>query len=87
MYSVSAETIGVECRKCRRWKTGNWTYRAFPTSWTRKSGLCLQPQQPNRATDQSADFRTLLELTRGKAIVVADEAISSFARRHRWLAG
>lgn len=20
--------------QCRRWKTGNWTYRVFPTSWT-----------------------------------------------------
>ncbi|XNM47096.1 aminotransferase class I/II-fold pyridoxal phosphate-dependent enzyme [Escherichia coli] len=48
-----------------------------------------QPQQPDRATDQPAGFRTLLELTRGKAIVVADEAYIEFcpqASLAGWLA-
>ncbi|MFP1454305.1 aminotransferase class I/II-fold pyridoxal phosphate-dependent enzyme [Escherichia coli] len=48
-----------------------------------------QPQQPDRATDQAAGFRTLLELTRGKAIVVADEAYIEFcpqASLAGWLA-
>lgn len=26
--------LASSAAQCRRWKTGNWTYRAFPTSWT-----------------------------------------------------
>ena len=47
----------------------------------------LQPNNPTGQLINPQDFRTLLELTRGKAIVVADEAYIEFARRHRWLAG
>ena len=49
----------------------------------------MQPQQPHRALINPQDFRTLLELTRGKAIVVADEAYIEFcpqASLAGWLA-
>ena len=26
--------LASSAAQCRRWTTGNWTYRAFPTSWT-----------------------------------------------------
>lgn len=26
--------LASSAEQCRRWTTGNWTYRAFPTSWT-----------------------------------------------------
>ncbi len=68
MYSVSAETIASSAAQCRRWKTGNWTYRAFRQAGRCESGLRLQPQQPDRELINPQDFRTLLELTRGKAI-------------------
>ena len=41
MYSVSAETIGVECR-------------TVPTLADWQGGLCLQPEQPDRPDHRSA---------------------------------
>ncbi len=57
MYSVSAETIGVECRTVPT--LDNWQLDLQGISDKLdgvKSGLCLQPQQPDRATDQPAGF-------------------------------
>ncbi len=85
MYSVSAEPLASSAAQCRRWKTGNWTYRHFRQAGRRKSGLCLQPQQPTGQLINPQDFRTLLELTRGKRLWLPMKPISSFARRHRWL--
>ncbi len=44
-------------------------------------------QQPDRATDQPAGFSHSAGATRGKAIVVADEAYIEFCPQARWLAG
>ncbi len=61
----------------------------FRQAGRRKSGLCLQPQQPDRATDQSTGFSHSAGVSCGKAIVVADEAYIDFcpqASLAGWLA-
>ncbi|WMI91846.1 aminotransferase class I/II-fold pyridoxal phosphate-dependent enzyme [Escherichia coli] len=80
MYSVSAETIGVECRTVPT--LDNWQLDLQGIS-DKLDGVKvvyrLQPEQPDRADYRPAvDVRDLLEITRGKAIVVADEAYIEF---------
>lgn len=88
MYSVSAETIGVECRTVPT--LDNWQLDLQGISDKLDGVKVVYVCSPNNPTGQlinPQDFRILLELTRGKAIVVPMKPISSFARRHRWLAG
>ncbi|MGU0161987.1 aminotransferase class I/II-fold pyridoxal phosphate-dependent enzyme [Escherichia coli] len=34
MYSVTLKPLASSAAQCRRWKTGDWTCRVFPRSWT-----------------------------------------------------
>lgn len=88
MYSVSAETIGVERRTVPALE--NWQLDLQGISDNLDGAKVVFVCSPNNPTGQlinPQDLRTLLELTRGKAIVVADEAYIEFARRPRWQAG
>lgn len=90
MYSVSAETIGVECRTVPT--LDNWQLDLQGISDKLDGIKVVYVCSPNNPTGQlinPQDFRTLLELTRGKAIVVADEAYIEFcpqASLAGWLA-
>lgn len=88
MYSVSAETIGVECRTVPT--LDNWQLDLQGISDKLDGIKVVYVCSPNNPTGQlinPQDFRTLLELTRGKAIVVADEAYIEFCPQASWLAG
>ena len=89
MYSVSAETIGVECRTVPT--LDNWQLDLQGISDKLDGVKVVYVCSPNNPTGQlinPQDFRTLLELTRGKAIVVADEAYMILSTGIAgWLAG
>ncbi|MDN8599615.1 histidinol-phosphate transaminase [Citrobacter sp. S2-9] len=79
MYNVSAETIGVECRTVPTRE--NWQLDMQGISDKLEGVKVVYVCSPNNPTGQlinPQDLRTLLELTRGKAIVVADEAYIEF---------
>ncbi len=79
MYSVSAETIGVERRTVPALE--NWQLDLQGISDNLDGTKVVFVCSPNNPTGQlinPQDLRTLLELTRGKAIVVADEAYIEF---------
>lgn len=79
MYSVSAETIGVECRTVPA--LADWQLDMQGISDNLDGVKVVFVCSPNNPTGQlinPQDLRTLLELTRGKAIVVADEAYIEF---------
>ena len=89
MYSVSAEPLRRVPHSADAEKLATGLAGHFRQAGRRKSGLCLQPQQPDRATDQSTGFSHPAGVTRGKAIVVADEAYIEFcpqASLAGWLA-
>ncbi|MBC8851593.1 aminotransferase class I/II-fold pyridoxal phosphate-dependent enzyme, partial [Klebsiella pneumoniae] len=77
--SVSAETIGVECRTVPT--LADWQLD-LPGIEARLDGVkVVFVCSPNNPTGQIIDpqsMRDLLEMTRGKAIVVADEAYIEF---------
>lgn len=79
MYSVSAETIGVECRTVPTLE--NWQLD-LPAIADNLDGVKVvyvcSPNNPTGQLINPQDFRTLLEMTRGKALVVADEAYIEF---------
>ncbi|KAA1050716.1 histidinol-phosphate transaminase [Pseudocitrobacter sp. 73] len=79
MYSVSAETIGVECRTVPTLE--NWQLD-LPGIASKLDGVKVvyvcSPNNPTGQLINPQDFRTLLEMTRGKALVVADEAYIEF---------
>ncbi len=79
MYSVSAETIGVECRTVPTQE--NWQLD-LPAIADKLNGVKVvyvcSPNNPTGQLINPQDFRTLLEMTRGKALVVADEAYIEF---------
>ncbi len=80
MYSASApKPSASSAAPCRRWPTGSSTCRA---SKARLDGVkVVFVCSPNNPTGQIIDpqsMRDLLEMTRGKAIVVADEAYIEF---------
>ena len=90
MYSVSAETFGVECRTVPT--LADWQLD-IPAMTRQLDGVkVLYICSPNNPTGQlinPEDLRALLELTRGKTIVVADEAYIEFcpqATLTQWLA-
>lgn len=79
MYSVSAETIGVEYRTVPA--LDNWQLN-LPAIAAALDGVKLVYMcSPNNPTGNLIDpqaIRELLEMTRGKALVVADEAYIEF---------
>ncbi|WP_333896706.1 histidinol-phosphate transaminase [Mixta calida] len=79
MYSVSAETIGIEYRTVAALE--NWQLD-LPAIAAALPGVKLvymcSPNNPTGNLINRDDIRQLLEMTRGKALVVADEAYIEF---------
>ncbi len=90
MYSVSAETIGVECRTVPTKADWQLDLPAIADSLANvKVVYVCSPNNPTGQIINPQDFRTLLEMTRDKALVVADEAYIEFcpqATLAGWLA-
>ncbi|BBR59502.1 MULTISPECIES: histidinol-phosphate transaminase [unclassified Klebsiella] len=90
MYSVSAETIGVECRTVPAKADWQLDLPAIADSLNNvKVVYVCSPNNPTGQIINPQDFRTLLEMTRDKALVVADEAYIEFcpqATLSGWLA-
>lgn len=90
MYSVSAQTIGVACRTVPT--DENWQLDLAGIQAQLDGAKVVFVCSPNNPTGQLInpdDMRTLLEMTRGKALVVADEAYIEFcpqASLASWLA-
>ncbi|WES66699.1 histidinol-phosphate transaminase [Superficieibacter sp. HKU1] len=79
MYSVSAETIGVEYRTVPALE--DWQLDLQGIADKLDGVKVIYVCSPNNPTGQiinPQDLRVLLEMTRGKAIVVADEAYIEF---------
>ena len=90
MYSVSAETFGVETRTVQA--LDDWQLNV-PGIAEKLDGVKLvyvcSPNNPTGQIINPQDMRTLLEMTRDKALVVADEAYIEFcpqATLTGWLA-
>ncbi|AXF76350.1 histidinol-phosphate transaminase [Erwinia tracheiphila] len=79
MYSVSAETFGVEYRTVEA--QNSWQLN-LPAISQKLDGVKLvyvcSPNNPTGNLINPEDIRQLLEMTRGKALVVADEAYIEF---------
>ncbi|UMX62142.1 aminotransferase class I/II-fold pyridoxal phosphate-dependent enzyme [Klebsiella pneumoniae] len=79
VYSVSAETIGVGCRTVPT--LADWQLD-LPGIEAQLDGVKVvfvcSPNNPTRQIIDPQSMRDLLEMTRGKAIVVADEAYIEF---------
>lgn len=79
MYSVSAETFAVECRTVQA--VDGWQLD-LPAIADKLDGVKVvfvcSPNNPTGQLINPQDIRVLLEMTRGKAIVVADEAYIEF---------
>lgn len=79
MYSVSAETFGVEYRTVEA--LNSWQLN-LPAISQKLDGVKLvyvcSPNNPTGNLINPEDIRQLLEMTRGKALVVADEAYIEF---------
>lgn len=79
MYSVSAETIGIEYRTVEAGE--DWQLN-LPAIAEQLDGVKLvyvcSPNNPTGNLINPDDLRQLLEMTRGKALVVADEAYIEF---------
>lgn len=90
MYSVSAETLGVECRTVPAKADWQLDIPAIANSLANvKVVYVCSPNNPTGQIINPQDFRTLLEMTRDKALVVADEAYIEFcpqATLAGWLA-
>ncbi|MFJ2975017.1 histidinol-phosphate transaminase [Kluyvera sp. NPDC087067] len=90
MYSVSAETLGVECRTVPAKADWQLDLPAIADSLANvKVVYVCSPNNPTGQIINPQDFRTLLEMTRDKALVVADEAYIEFcpqATLAGWLA-
>lgn len=79
MYSVSAETIGVECRTVPT--LADWQLDLQGIADKLNGVKVVYVCSPNNPTGQlinPQDLRSLLEMTQGKAILVADEAYIEF---------
>lgn len=79
MYSVSAETIGIEYRTVEAGE--DWQLN-LPAIADQLDGVKLvyvcSPNNPTGNLISPDDLRQLLEMTQGKALVVADEAYIEF---------
>ncbi|HEM6800761.1 TPA: histidinol-phosphate transaminase [Citrobacter koseri] len=79
MYCVSAETIGVECRTVPTLENWQLDLRGIADKLDGvKVVFVCSPNNPTGQLINPQDLRTLLEMTRGNAIVVADEAYIEF---------
>lgn len=79
MYSVSAETIGVEYRTVQAIDGWQLDLAAIADKLDGvKVVFVCSPNNPTGQLINPQDLRTLLEMTRGKALVVADEAYIEF---------
>lgn len=79
MYSVSAETTGVECRTVPTLENWQLDLRGIADKLNGvKVVFVCSPNNPTGQLINPQDLRTLLEMTRGNAIVVADEAYIEF---------
>ncbi|EMO6900155.1 histidinol-phosphate transaminase [Pluralibacter gergoviae] len=79
MYSVSAETFGVEYRTVPAREDWQLDLQAIGDSLDGvKLVYVCSPNNPTGQIINPEDMRTLLEMTRGRAIVVADEAYIEF---------
>lgn len=79
MYSVSAETFGVEYRTVPALENWQLDLQAIADKLDGvKVVYVCSPNNPTGQIINSQDIRVLLEMTRGKAIVVADEAYIEF---------
>jgi histidinol-phosphate aminotransferase len=79
MYSVSAETFGIEYRTVPALE--NWQLDLQGIADKLDGVKVVYVCSPNNPTGQiinPQDFRVLLEMTRGKTLVVADEAYIEF---------
>ncbi|MBS1204994.1 MAG: histidinol-phosphate aminotransferase [Proteobacteria bacterium] len=90
MYSVSAETLGVEYRTVQA--LADWQLD-LPAIADKLDGVKVvyvcSPNNPTGQIIKPQDMRVLLEMTRGKALVVADEAYIEFCPQSTlvgWLA-
>ncbi|VTN10203.1 Histidinol-phosphate aminotransferase [Raoultella terrigena] len=88
MYGVSTETFGVACRTVP--SLSDWQLD-LPGIAANLDGVKVvfvcSPNNPTGQVINPDDMRALLEMTRGKAIVIATKPISNSARRRRWPAG
>ncbi|HID4131977.1 histidinol-phosphate transaminase [Pluralibacter gergoviae] len=79
MYSVSAETFGVEYRTVPAREDWQLDLQTIGDSLDGvKLVYVCSPNNPTGQIINPEDMRTLLEMTRGRAIVVADEAYIEF---------
>ncbi|QKN81265.1 histidinol-phosphate transaminase [Scandinavium goeteborgense] len=79
MYSVSAETFGVEYRTVPALENWQLDLQAIADKLDGvKVVYVCSPNNPTGQIINPQDFRVLLEMTRGKALVVADEAYIEF---------
>ncbi len=79
MYSVSAETIGVEYRTVPALEDWQLDLQGIADKLDGvKVVYVCSPNNPTGQIVNPQDLRVLLEMTRGKAIVVADEAYIEF---------
>ncbi len=79
MYSVSAETFNVELRKVAARDDWQLDLQAIADNLDGvKVVFVCSPNNPTGQLINPQDIRTLLEMTRGKALVVADEAYIEF---------
>ncbi|MRS15093.1 histidinol-phosphate transaminase [Enterobacteriaceae bacterium RIT691] len=90
MYSVSAETFGVEYRTVPALENWQLDLQAIADKLDGvKVVYVCSPNNPTGQIINPQDMRVLLEMTRGKAIVVADEAYIEFcpqATLTQWIA-
>jgi histidinol-phosphate aminotransferase len=79
MYSVSAETFGVEYQTVPALENWQLDLQAIADKLDGvKVVYVCSPNNPTGQIINPQDFRVLLEMTRGKALVVADEAYIEF---------
>lgn len=79
MYSVSAETFNVELRNVAARDDWQLDLQAIADNLDGvKVVFVCSPNNPTGQLINPQDIRTLLEMTRGKALVVADEAYIEF---------
>jgi len=90
MYSVSTETFNVELRKVPALENWQLDLQGIADNLDGvKVVFVCSPNNPTGQLINPQDIRTLLEMTRGKALVVADEAYIEFcpqATLAGWLA-
>lgn len=79
MYSVSTETFNVELRKVPALENWQLDLQGIADNLDGvKVVFVCSPNNPTGQLINPQDIRTLLEMTRGKALVVADEAYIEF---------